>query len=76
MKTKALISCAVTVQLIYAFVFAYAKGRLLVTRLKKRLLPSTLIRAFVLHCSIVKSLFFQDLASICDCIGWFVSDLV
>ena len=62
MKTKALISCAVT--------------RFLVMRLKKRLLTFTLIRAFVLLCSIVKLLFFQDLASVCGCIGWVVSDLV
>ena len=32
-KTKALISCAVTAQLICAFVFAYAKSGFLMTRL-------------------------------------------
>ena len=33
-KTKALISCAVTVQLICVFIFAYAKSHFLITRLK------------------------------------------
>ena len=32
-KTKALISCAVTAQLICVFVFAYAKAGFLITRL-------------------------------------------
>ena len=44
MKTKALISCAVTAQLICAFVFAYAKSGFLIKRL---VLPHMLINAFV-----------------------------
>ena len=58
-KTKALISCAVTAQLIYVFVFAHAKSRFSHNEAHLRIYSVSPLFKAVLLVAIIDTLFIQ-----------------